>query len=124
MVKKMVIDKKKKNKYDREWYQKNKEHKLKYKKEYLKKTNYKHEKTKEQLIIRNIKRRTRYHFPILGKKCICGNDAEVRHHTTNPIEYDKFDFLCKRCHKNIHSNIITGKKGVKNGRNEKSKRQD
>ena len=63
-------------------------------KKWQKETNYKSEKTPKQRKIRYIKRKTRYHFPLFGNYCnICEDEAEVRHHTTKPIKYDKFDFL-------------------------------
>lgn len=111
-VQKVVSDKEKnKKKWDR-WYGKNRNKKIEYSKKYSKDTNYKHHKVEKQRIIRNIKRRTRYHFPLEGNNCKCGKNAEVRHHTTQPIEYDKFDFLCKSCHKDVHKKSKSCKREV------------
>lgn len=100
-------------KSNRRSYVKNREERLSKSKLYVKETNYKYEKTESQRIIRNIKRKTRYHFPLEGNNCKCGKNAEVRHHTTNPIEFDKFDFLCKLCHNKVHGNINNTCKEVK-----------
>jgi hypothetical protein len=70
--------------------------------EYIKKINYKYEKTPQQRIIRGIKRKTRYFFPLINQVCsMCGDLATEHHHTTNPIQYDKFIFICSNCHKEI-----------------------
>jgi hypothetical protein len=67
-----------------------------------KKVNYKYEKTPEQRIIRNIKRQTRYYFPLLGHNCeFCGKKATEHHHNTKPIEFDKFNYICHSCHNEI-----------------------
>ena len=92
--------------FNRKDFIKHKVERLKHKLDYMKKTNYKHEKTDAQRLIRNIKRKSRYHFQLDGMRCLlCGNCAEHRHHTTKPIEFDKFIFVCKKCHKNIHVNL-------------------
>ena len=33
----------------------------------------------------------------------CGEIATEHHHNTKLIEFDKFDYICKSCHKNIHN---------------------
>ena len=76
----------------------------------LKRSNYKNEKTPQQREIRNIKRKTRYHFPLAGNSCKCGVLAQVRHHTTDPIKVDKFKFMCNPCHKAEHEVIKLGGK--------------
>ncbi len=99
----------------RKYYEKNKEKILKYSKEYSKKTNYRYEKTLEQRKIRYIKRKTRYHFSLSGMSCVkCNKGAECRHHTTRPIMFDKFDFLCNKCHNGIPK-IIKSQEVNKNG---------
>lgn len=76
---------------------------LKAVKEYNKKTNYayfKNGKPKENNLIR---RHTRLRYPLKGNTCqFCSSAAEHRHHTTEPIEIDKFIFLCKKHHKELH----------------------
>ena len=95
----------------RRWYSKNKELHKNNIKERQKETNYSSKKTEIQKEIRNIKRRTRNHFPLKGKDCeICGDKAEVRHHTTNPIEYNKFEFLCHGCHVRTHIELNNNSK--------------
>jgi len=94
-----------------EWMKDNKVKHNKLVMNHFKKVNYKYEKTPMQLFIRRIRSRTRYHFPLSGQSCeSCGDIATERHHNTQPIEVDKFNFLCKSCHKNIHNlNKIGGK---------------
>ena len=80
------------------WYEKNRIDKINKTKEHQKKTNYSSEKTNLQKFIRNIKRLTRYYFPLEGHNCeFCGEKA-TEHHHTNPIEIDKFNYACHRCH--------------------------
>ena len=63
------------------------------------KNNYKYEKTQQQRLIRSIKRKTRLLFPLINKKCkICLSTATEHHHTTKPIQYDKFIYACHKCH--------------------------
>lgn len=48
---------------------------------------------------------TIYRFPLKDKICeICESKAEQRHHYTRPYDWDKFIFICKKCHLNIHQN--------------------
>lgn len=73
---------------------------------YQKRVNYKYEKTEKERESRNIKRKTRYYFSLEGINCeYCGKSAQCRHHNTNPIKFDKFDFVCNKCHKIIHDNL-------------------
>lgn len=68
-----------------------------------KKNNYCSEKTLKQRKIRYIKRRTRQLYPLEGHFCeVCSNKATERHHNTSPIEIDKFNYLCHKCHILIH----------------------
>lgn len=69
---------------------------------------YRMEKTPKEVAKRYIKRKSRYHYSLDEQKCeTCNAPAECRHHTTDPIEFDKFQFLCNRCHKEVHYPIIT-----------------
>jgi len=93
-------------KYAREYYEKNKDKLKEYAKNRRIETNYKYEKTDKERHDRSIKRITREMFKIDGEKCIkCGKFAECRHHTSDPIEFDKFDFMCDICHKEKHNNL-------------------
>jgi hypothetical protein len=77
-----------------------------------KETNYASEKTSVQRNIRNIKRQTRYYFPLKNHYCeFCGKKATEHHHNTKPIEFDKFNYTCHECHLNQHeTNIAEGGK--------------
>lgn len=85
------------------YYANNREEIARKKKIKNQKTNYEYdrvESTRKKAIIRD---KTRKMFPLKGQVCVkCGADAEHRHHTTNPIEWDKFDFLCEKCHNPLH----------------------
>ncbi len=62
-------------------------------------TNYSDEKTPYQRKIRNIKRRTRYKYPLGKEKCkYCDEIATEHHHTTNPITIDNFEYVCHKHH--------------------------
>lgn len=77
----------------------------------LRQTNlhYLHEKTEKQRWLRNIKRKTRYHFPLKDKKCeFCPLAATEHHHNTTPIEFDKFNYVCHACHVLLHVNNCKG----------------
>lgn len=64
-----------------------------------KNSGYSHEKTVKQKALRMIKRKTRLHFPIAGKRCkFCKAVATERHHYTDPIKFNKFYFVCHDCH--------------------------
>ena len=91
-------------KYSSERYKKNIKKIRKQVMNRLKKTNYAKEKTPEQKTIRMIKRKTRRKFPFNGVLCSeCNqNKATDRHHTTTPIVFDKFKFLCHSCHCKVH----------------------
>lgn len=49
-----------------------------------------------------IRAKTQYYFPLINKKCSCGNIAECHHHTTKPYQYDRFKFMCNGCHNELH----------------------
>jgi hypothetical protein len=107
----MISKKQNKLDYNRQYYLKNKDAIIKRTKDYVKKTNYKYEKTDDQRFIRNIKRKTRYHFPLFNHLCeFCGKKATEHHHNTFPLEFDKFNFICKKCHNIIHKEVENGRK--------------
>ncbi len=97
--------------YSKKYREENREKILKTQNEYVKRIGYKYEKTPSQRKLRAIKRKTRYHFPLSKNiKCeLCRGTSECHHHNTRPIEYNKFNILCNKCHKGIHTqlNIIT-----------------
>ena len=87
------------NKSQRERYQINKKEIIRVVQEKQKENNYAYEKTFEQRTIRNIKRRTRYWFPLKNKECeFCPFTATEHHHNIKPIEFDKFNYVCRDCH--------------------------
>ena len=89
----------------RRWYLKNREYHINKVQKYQKDTNYVSEKSEKQRKLRYIKRRTRFLFPLANQKCKCGEQATEHHHTTQPIAIDKFEFVCHKCHIQIHENI-------------------
>ena len=84
----------------RKWYKGNREHHLNNVKQRQKRNNYSSEKTEKQRIIRSIKRKTRRLYPLKSKTCeICKiKKVTEHHHTTIPIEFDKFKLVCHDCH--------------------------
>ena len=67
------------------------------------KNGYAYEKTPERKSRAKIRVATNNKYPLKGNVCeICGKPAEHRHHTTEPMEIDKFMFLCKYHHDEIH----------------------
>lgn len=85
------------------WYERNRSYKITYTLQRLKENNYAYEKTENQRFLRNIKRKTRFHFPLDNKSCdFCGSKATEHHHNTNPIEFDKFNYVCHNCHQRQH----------------------
>lgn len=88
----------------RDYYLRNKG-KLKSKaRSYQKSTNYIAEKTTKQRRLRHIKRRTRQLYSLKGHFCeFCGSKAEEHHHNTQPIEIDRFNFVCHSCHVKKHN---------------------
>jgi len=90
----------------REWYKKNRKRKLAYQKKYHQRTGYASDKRTERREINNLRRKTRYRYSLVNKKClICGKTAEERHHTTKPYLEDKIVFLCKEHHLEIHQKM-------------------
>lgn len=76
---------------------------LNYRRDYLKKINHKFDKIPLRKNYHSIIATTQYYFPLELKTCEhCGKKAEVHHHTTKPIVFDKFKYLCKKCHYDIH----------------------
>jgi len=64
----------------------------------------KQRQSRKRLDLENIRRKTRIKYPLEGNKCEkCNLDAKHRHHTTNPIEVDKFVFLCHKHHMKEHN---------------------
>ena len=95
-----------KKQLDAEYYIRHKDKIIKRVCDYNKRTHYRNEKSPHQRHIRNIKRWTRYYFPLTGHLCeVCGNNATERHHNTTPIEFDKFNFVCHDCHNRIHKEV-------------------
>ncbi len=84
--------------YSREYYRKNRKRLIANSIKYKKDNNYACEKTEDARKRRNIKRKTRLKFPITNQKCKCGLKAEEHHHNTEPIKFDKFDYICHECH--------------------------
>lgn len=93
-------------KHRKEYYKLHKEKQNAYCSERRKLTNYAEDKTPERRRDALIRSKTRQKYPLKGKKCIfCKYKAEHRHHTTEPMEVDKFIFLCKKHHQEIHGKI-------------------
>ncbi len=101
----------KKNLEFREYYKKNKEKvDNKNKKYYIDNKKKMNEKQKEYLKLPRVREKcrvremTRYYSPIKGKMCeIClKNKARHRHHYTKPYQVGKFNYVCIKCHKEIH----------------------
>ena len=90
----------------KEYYAKNSTKIIKQHKKYNVKTNYKNYKTKSERLMAVIRSKTRKNFPLEGNYCKCGNPAEHRHHTTKPVIWNKFEFVCSKCHINLHSGIM------------------
>lgn len=92
---------------NRKYYKKNRKTIIKKVKMRQKKTNYAYEKTPEARKRRSIKARTRLNFPLKGMKCqFCPAPATERHHTTDPLIFDWFVFVCHECHVKIHQEKI------------------
>ena len=90
----------------KEYYEKNRRRVIDRVLQNLKKNNYSNEKTPEQRKIRNIKRKTRNYFPLENHNCeFCGNEATEHHHNTLPIEFDKFNYCCHKCHPVLNNSV-------------------
>jgi len=80
----------------KQYYQLNKIKIDEYNRTYLKT----YQETIKRKNLRAIRALTRIYFPITNQKCnFCKSRAKQHHHYINPIEYDKFYFVCKKCHK-------------------------
>ena len=63
------------------------------------------QKSSQQRKMKNIRRKTRKDYPLLGKRCQiigCSKKAEEHHHNTIPIKYNKFIYVCHNHHVKIH----------------------
>ena len=130
MIKQTTEEKKKKDReYSKQWRKDNpdkiKDY-LKRNEERISKWNKKHYEDNREEIIADLKRReqetgyaryktgqegknqkirslTRSRYPLKEKTCqFCNNSAKHRHHTTKPLQADKFIFLCEKHHNEIH----------------------
>ncbi len=87
------------------YYRRNKKRLLGKNKAWRQENGYSDCKTPRQRHDSNVRRKTRLKYPLEGQKCEqCPKAAEHRHHTTNPLEIDKFLFLCEFHHLKIHGN--------------------
>lgn len=87
----------------RAYYKENKEALNLMSKQCRQKNGYAYEKTPARKARARIRVMTNNKYPLKGNDCIfCDNAAEQRHHTTEPMEVDKFVFLCKLHHDKIH----------------------
>jgi len=84
------------------YYEENKEYYNKYNSDRRKRTGYAEDKTTDRKRDMNIRSQTRHKYPLADNKCNCGKQAVCRHHTTEPMEVDKFDFMCRKCHDELH----------------------
>ncbi len=84
------------------YYEENKCYFNKYNSDRRKRTRYAEDKSPERKRDMNIRSRTRAKYPLADNKCKCGKQAVCRHHTTEPMEVDKFDFMCRKCHDDLH----------------------
>ncbi len=89
----------------RVYREENKEFYNKYNSDRRKRTNYAEDKGPERKAMMNIRSQTRRKYPLADNKCKCGQQAACRHHTTDPMEVDKFDFMCRKCHDELHVKI-------------------
>ncbi len=93
-------------------YRRDREKILAYAKAWHKNNNYAYFKSGEAKKNNAVRRKTRHKYPLEGNACqFCDSPAEHRHHTTHPIETDKFMFICKDHHDEIHGRqcVIRGK---------------
>ncbi len=89
--------------WHKEYYENNREEIIAKLKEYEQKTGYARYKTGQEGENQKIRSLTRSRYPLKGKTCqFCNNPAKHRHHTTKPLQADKFIFLCEKHHNEIH----------------------
>jgi len=94
--------------YDREYYEQNREARIKSQHEIKKRSGWAYEKTADRKLRASIREKTRRKYPLEGANCVeCEKPAKHRHHTTEPMEVDRFLFLCTKHHNDIH-----GREGV------------
>ncbi len=90
-------------KHRKNYYKENKEALNFMSKQCRQKNGYAYEKTPARKARARIRVMTNNKYPLKGHDCLfCDNPAENRHHTTEPMEVDKFVFLCKLHHDKIH----------------------
>ena len=98
--------------YMREYYLKNKDKIRLRKKLYERKCNYAYDKSPKRVADGLIRGKTRKKYPLENKQCeFCSDLATQHHHYTTPMEIDKFNYICHKCH--IVQNRI---KETKNGK--------
>lgn len=102
-------------KWRKDYYKKNMEKLKGYQKEAGKTEEFKKKRReKSKSHVETIRRKTRVKYPLKGNKCVkCNLDAKHRHHTTNPIEINKFLFLCHKHHMEEHGKNSYDKKFAK-----------
>ncbi len=87
----------------RKKYLRRKDYFIKKSVEWQKKNGWPESKNPNRKINQLVRAKTRYKYPLKGNTCqFCSDPAEHRHHTTKPMEVDKFMFLCKSHHDEIH----------------------
>lgn len=86
------------------YYEKNREHIIHQINNKKRKDGWACDKTDERRRDGLVRKKTRMEFPLNGNKCKhCSSLAVHRHHTTKPLEFDKFDYLCKNHHDKAHN---------------------
>lgn len=107
--------------YNKMRYRRDREELLSKNKAWRQKNGYADCKTPKSMENTRIKRKTRYWHPIGDNTCqLCDKPAKHHHHTTVPLEVDKFMFLCKKHHDEIHGKqcVVENAKCVKRGQHE------
>lgn len=90
-------------------YIKNKDKLNSLSKKHAQKNNYSHDKQGERKWKALMRKYTRIKYPLKGEVCeFCPNKATHHHHYTNPINPEKFWFVCKNSHDKIHHPEIYG----------------
>lgn len=100
---KKIYNKAEQSEKNRKYYQSHRESIIKRIRANQIRDNYSLEKTPKQRRIRFIKRKTRKYFPLENKRCdFCFNAATEHHHNTDPIQFDKFNYVCHEHHVWLH----------------------
>ena len=100
---KKIYNKAEQSEKNRKYYQANRKSIIKRIRDNQIRDNYSLEKTQKQRRVRLIKRKTRKYFPLENKRCdFCFNAATEHHHNTNPIQFDKFNYVCHEHHVLLH----------------------